>query len=1163
MPDVSLNGISFEIKGSTDEASKSIDALQNKLGSLRSSLAATSSAAKKTGKTNAAGPLSNELQDLVNKADKLQVLKMKLDLLKESLSNAFSKGDLAGAVRFKAQIISTTEAVKKLQMAAASRSVSKDVQDTIQNADKRDLLRYKIAGLRNDLQDAFQSGNTQKALGIQGQILSAEEAIKRIDDAANKSKLEAYQKKVEATQERLKKLGDVAKKAGKNLANVIAGPLISGAKGAKDFAGGISKTIGGFKRILGYRIIRSVIKEITQGFQEGIKNLYGWSALVGGEFKTSMDSIATDMQYLKNSIAAAAAPIINALAPAIEFLTDKIVGLINIINQLFAKLTGATYWTRAKRKADEYGDAVSGAGAAAKEALKYLAPFDELNRLPDERGGRGSGGNQEDYSDMFEDVTEFNEGISNFADMLREKVNAGDWQGLGTLLGEKVNDVINMIDFAGLGAKVGTGINAWFTTKYWTFETINFQNIGSKIAEFLNNMMSGIDFDIIGRTITQKFTNLGDLIIGAVRDINWTNVGSSVSSVISGAFNQLSEWIQNINWVEVGTSFYNMFKNTLDGIDFGAIASSVFSLLGSALSAAVTALATVVYNIVKDISNYFLQYIKDEDGDGHFGGGEIIAGLLKGITNALVNIGTWIVDNVFKPLWTGLKNAFGINSPATTMIEPGQMIGEGILEGLLQPFKNIREWIRKNITDPIKNALKGFSIEELIKGSGSGASTTINKNGFSGSGGKFSGTVDTSDLKVVGDTLSVDATANVTNLKDSVPQRKKILGDVAAKLTSLNDGVPIGKKIVNGVKGVFTSIQDKLTASQKTLPTTSKFTTSSDALTATQKTLSTTSNFSLSKDGLTAAQKTIGTTSKYTSASDALTAAQKTVGTKANFNSSADSLTAAQKKFNTSANFNSITDSLTAAQKKFGVVANFNSRTDSLTDANKSFNSKANFNTRSDSLTDANKTFDSKANFNKYSIDSKGTLKTGYGVWSYATAWFDDYEPYFDETPTIDVIANITGTTVDENGFSGTTGKFAKGGSYYGGAWHDIPQAASGGKFHGTMFWAGENGPEVVGHAGGRTEVLNRSQLAATMYSAVSSALSGIQMRVTGMGATPTGGDESMSEELMYRAMLRALNDSDVFPEELDLDGETVWRRMVQRNRQNTRMTGVNAMMTA
>ena len=64
----------------------------------------------------------------------------------------------------------------------------------------------------------------------------------------------------------------------------------------------------------------------------------------------------------------------------------------------------------------------------------------------------------------------------------------------------------------------------------------------------------------------------------------------------------------------------------------------------------------------------------------------------------------------------------------------------------------------------------------------------------------------------------------------------------------------------------------------------------------------------------------------------------------------------------------------------------------------------------------------------------------------------------------------------------------AKGGALYGGSWHSIPQFASGttdALKHGTVFVGGENGPEVAGHINGRTEILNRSQLASTMHSAI------------------------------------------------------------------------------
>lgn len=65
----------------------------------------------------------------------------------------------------------------------------------------------------------------------------------------------------------------------------------------------------------------------------------------------------------------------------------------------------------------------------------------------------------------------------------------------------------------------------------------------------------------------------------------------------------------------------------------------------------------------------------------------------------------------------------------------------------------------------------------------------------------------------------------------------------------------------------------------------------------------------------------------------------------------------------------------------------------------------------------------------------------------------------------------------------------ALGGVFSNGRWSNIPQYANGTLNAGTIFAAGEAGPEVVGHVGGRTEVLNKSQLASAMFSAVQAAM--------------------------------------------------------------------------
>ena len=88
----------------------------------------------------------------------------------------------------------------------------------------------------------------------------------------------------------------------------------------------------------------------------------------------------------------------------------------------------------------------------------------------------------------------------------------------------------------------------------------------------------------------------------------------------------------------------------------------------------------------------------------------------------------------------------------------------------------------------------------------------------------------------------------------------------------------------------------------------------------------------------------------------------------------------------------------------------------------------------------------------------------------------------------------VTVTTKIAGALASVVGR-AIGGIFSGGSWHDIPQYAGGTtNAHGTLFMAGEAGPEVVGHVGGRTEVLNKSQLAAAMYSAVHSAMQGVTL---------------------------------------------------------------------
>lgn len=465
--------------------------------------------------------------------------------------------------------------------------------------------------------------------------------------------------------------------------------------------GKLGQLFSSLKRIAMYRAIRFFFAQLTAAMKEGIQNLYMYSSLMGGTFKGSMDSLATSFQYLKNSMGAMVAPLINMIAPAVDALIDKFSALLNIVNQFFARLSGATTFTKAKKAAASYGDSISGAGKSAKKAAKDIKDatvgIDELNII-NQKDSSGSGSGSKNYGDMFETVP-IDSSISEFTDKLKAALDAGDWKTLGTLLGEKFNEIVDSIDWSGIGHKIGYGLNGAIQTAYWFLKTADFKNLGNHIAELFNGMLEEIDFTYVGRFLVRIFTSGLDFLIGGLGGLNWSLVGKSIGDFLKGAFNEAQEWIASYNWNKMGKDLWKNLKACIKGIDFAGVAQSFFKLLGSALAAAVSFVAGFVQGIWEDINGYFQKYLTNDDGTKKCGL-DWVAGLLEGIWDGIKNIGKWIKENVFDPFIEGFKECFGIHSPSTVMKEMGGYVVEGFLQGL-NKFSEIagkvKEWAGKVI----------------------------------------------------------------------------------------------------------------------------------------------------------------------------------------------------------------------------------------------------------------------------------------------------------------------------------------------------------------------------------------------------------------------------------------------------------------------------------
>lgn len=468
----------------------------------------------------------------------------------------------------------------------------------------------------------------------------AADAIEEVGDVSEESA-----KKVETLRESLAKfsqsglgkalrgLGNIAKRGlsllgtlGKNLAGGFGKMLIQPIQSAGKHLGELVKkfqTAG--KKIagtVGYWALFQAITAVSNAFKQGLANLNEYAQAAGGTLQTSLNSIATNMQYLKNSIGALAAPLINAIAPALDYIVDKVVSAFNIISQIIARLTGASTWTRATKAAATFGKTAGSAGKAAKnagKAAKTMAmAFDELNVLKDSGGsgsggGGGGGGGGSDAGAMFEEVP-IDSAISGWVDQIKNAIEAGDWYGAGSILANKVNEMIDQVDWDGWGHKLGVGLEHGIELADGFLATLKLDKLGAGLATSLNGVMDEVDFTAAGRVFMAKWKLLFDMAYGFINTFDWAKFGVSVGNFLNGSFEGFNiergayfvigglnglfisaiNAIKTIKWTEIGQSVGNAINN--------APWRDMFVNAGTALSDGLKGMFTTLINAVQTIN---------------------------------------------------------------------------------------------------------------------------------------------------------------------------------------------------------------------------------------------------------------------------------------------------------------------------------------------------------------------------------------------------------------------------------------------------------------------------------------------------------------------------------------------------------------------------------
>lgn len=545
----------------------------------------------------------------------------------------------------------------------------------------------------------------------------------------------------------------------------------------------------GFKNILKYGLgIRSfyaLVNKLRTAIKEGFSNFANYSA----SFKSAVNGLKASALTLKNSFAAAFAPLVEMAIPYIQRVIDYLVKLMDVVGQVIAAITGQKKYTRAIKQT------TAAIEDQNKAQNKQLSGLDKLNNMTSSSGG---GGADSGAGGMFEEAP-VDERWQNIAQWLKDMWEASDFYELGKLLGEKLKEALDnipwdaikekarkigkslatlingFIEVDGLGYSIGRTLAEAFNTGFEFLNAfvheLHWDSLGKFIAETLNGIFENIDWDLIYDTFVTGAKGLGDAINSFTDNLNWDAIATTISNFVNTFVDTIYTFLTTVDWVELGTKvgktisdawtgidwakagatlgeFFKAFfdfigktienidwqeigediKNFLLGIDWAGVAKSFSEAAGAIFGAAFGALWGFVKSAWDDFIGYWKGYLEDKSG------WEIIKGLWNGIIDAISGIADWIYENIFIPFVEGFTSAFGIHSPSTVMEEMGEYIVNGLLNGLKNTWDSIVSWITDKI-DWLKEKVQ--SILGLI-GQADSASKGMTSGGLGGAlGGAF------------------------------------------------------------------------------------------------------------------------------------------------------------------------------------------------------------------------------------------------------------------------------------------------------------------------------------------------------------------------------------------------------------------------------------------
>lgn len=360
------------------------------------------------------------------------------------------------------------------------------------------------------------------------------------------------------------------------------------------------------KYTIGVRSLYFLFRKLRTAIKEGLENLVQYDSQ-NNATNEAITSLNTSLLYLKNAWASAFAPIINYVMPLLTSLIDMLADVANEIAKFVGNLTGQEIVLNAvKVQAEDYAESLSdtadsadSASSSTKKLTDRLASFDDLNVLgqdSDTGSGSGSGTGSSSYSPDIDDMFEYVEATSSFAEMIKNAWNTADFTEVSATIKDKLIEVLTIDwenDVYPYAVKIGSSAGSFIAGLFGDPEL--YTTVGSDIAGAINTVTyavqafldetEGVDF---GGNLAQGFNTF-------LTETDWLGLATAIHDGLDQIITNIDSFIEDLQAEDIAGAL----SDVIEGLEIGDLVCKVADL---ALDVTVLTVK-VLSNLIVDLSD--------------------------------------------------------------------------------------------------------------------------------------------------------------------------------------------------------------------------------------------------------------------------------------------------------------------------------------------------------------------------------------------------------------------------------------------------------------------------------------------------------------------------------------------------------------------------------